>query len=53
MIEWAYFHGKNPYRFIIDKRTAIDIDDGLDLAVAAGMAGYGRKHKSKCSVLGG
>lgn len=34
MIEWAYFHGRNPYRFIIDKRTAIDIDDGLDLAVA-------------------
>ena len=34
MIEWSYFHGKNPYRFIIDKRTAVDIDDGLDLAVA-------------------
>ena len=34
MIEWAYFHGRNPYRFIIDKRTAVDIDDGLDLAVA-------------------
>ncbi len=34
LIEWAYFHGKNPYRFIIDKRTAVDIDDGLDLAVA-------------------
>ena len=34
MIEWAYFHGKHPYRFIIDKRTAVDIDDGLDLAVA-------------------
>lgn len=34
MIEWSYFHGRNPYRFIIDKRTAVDIDDGLDLAVA-------------------
>lgn len=34
MIEWSYFHGRNPYRFVIDKRTAIDIDDGLDLACA-------------------
>lgn len=34
MIEWSYFHGRNPYRFIIDKRTAVDIDDGLDLAAA-------------------
>jgi N-acylneuraminate cytidylyltransferase len=34
MIEWSYFHGKNPYKFIIDKRSGIDIDDGLDLAAA-------------------
>lgn len=34
MIEWSYFHGKKPYKFIIDKRTALDIDDGLDLATA-------------------
>lgn len=34
MIEWNYFHGVNPYRYIIDKRSSIDIDDGLDLAVA-------------------
>ena len=34
MIEWKYFHGRNPYRFILDKRTSIDIDDGLDLACA-------------------
>ena len=34
MIEWSYFHGRNPYRFILDKRTAVDIDDGLDLACA-------------------
>ena len=34
MIEWKYFHGHNPYRFILDKRTSIDIDDGLDLACA-------------------
>lgn len=34
MIEWSYFHGKHPYKFIVDKRTAVDIDDGLDLATA-------------------
>lgn len=34
MIEWSYFHGRHPYRFIIDKRSGIDIDDGLDLACA-------------------
>lgn len=34
MIEWKYFHGKVPYRYIMDKRTSIDIDDGLDLACA-------------------
>jgi N-acylneuraminate cytidylyltransferase len=34
MIEWSYFHGRNPYKFIVDKRTAVDIDDGLDLATA-------------------
>lgn len=34
MIEWKYFHGHNPYRYILDKRTSIDIDDGLDLACA-------------------
>lgn len=34
MIEWNYFHGKNPYKYLLDKRTSIDIDDGLDLACA-------------------
>ena len=34
MIEWKYFHGSHPYRYILDKRTSIDIDDGLDLACA-------------------
>lgn len=34
MIEWSYFHGRNPYKFIVDKRTGCDIDDGLDLACA-------------------
>lgn len=34
MIEWHYFHGSNPYRFILDKRSSVDVDDGLDLACA-------------------
>jgi len=34
MIEWKYFHGPNPVRFVIDKKSAVDIDDGLDLACA-------------------
>lgn len=34
MIEWAYFHGRNPYKFVVSKRTGCDIDDGLDLACA-------------------
>lgn len=34
MIEWKYFHGVHPYRYILDKRSSIDIDDGLDLACA-------------------
>ncbi|MHA8106363.1 acylneuraminate cytidylyltransferase family protein [Aquirufa sp. 5-AUSEE-100C1] len=34
MIEWSYFHGPNPYKFELDKRASIDIDDRLDLEVA-------------------
>lgn len=34
MIEWAYFHGQHPFKFVVDKRTGCDIDDGLDLACA-------------------
>lgn len=34
MIEWNYFHGPNPYKYKLDKRSSIDIDDGLDLACA-------------------
>lgn len=34
MIEWSYFHGRNPFKFLVNKRTGCDIDDGLDLACA-------------------
>jgi CMP-N-acetylneuraminic acid synthetase len=34
MIEWSYFHGTNPTKFILDKIKCVDIDDKLDLEVA-------------------
>lgn len=34
MIEWHYFHGPNPVRLILDKKSSVDVDDGLDLACA-------------------
>lgn len=34
MINWNYFHGLKPYKFVLDKKSSIDIDDGLDLAAA-------------------
>jgi N-acylneuraminate cytidylyltransferase len=34
MIEWKYFHGTHPYKFIMDKRASIDIDDVYDLECA-------------------
>lgn len=34
MIEWKYFHGSKPYKFILEKIHCIDIDDSLDLEVA-------------------
>lgn len=33
-IEWAYFYGKNPYKFVLDKYAALDVDDELDLLQA-------------------
>lgn len=34
MIEWKYFHGKNPYMFKMDKKSSVDIDDIYDLECA-------------------
>lgn len=31
MIEWAYFFGPHPYKFELEKFTAVDVDDELDL----------------------
>ena len=37
MVEWKYFHGPHPVRFVIDKKSAVDVDDGLDLACARAL----------------
>jgi N-acylneuraminate cytidylyltransferase len=37
MIEWKYFHGQNPYKFIIDKKQAIDIDDEIDFKIGESL----------------
>jgi N-acylneuraminate cytidylyltransferase len=34
MVSWSYYHGPNPFRMVVSKREAIDIDDGLDLICA-------------------
>jgi N-acylneuraminate cytidylyltransferase len=34
MIEWKYFHGTHPYKFMMDKRASVDIDDVYDLECA-------------------
>ncbi len=34
MIEWKYFHGVNPYKYVMDKKSSIDIDDKYDLECA-------------------
>jgi N-acylneuraminate cytidylyltransferase len=34
MIEWKYHNGPNPYKFVLDKRASIDIDDIYDLECA-------------------
>ena len=34
MIEWSYFHGTNPFKYVLSRRSSVDIDDEWDLAVA-------------------
>jgi N-acylneuraminate cytidylyltransferase len=34
MIGWQYFIGKRPFLFQLDKRSAVDVDDSLDMACA-------------------
>lgn len=37
MIEWQYFFGLKPYRLIISKREAVDIDDKEDFLIAEAL----------------
>lgn len=34
MLEWSYYFGHNPYRMVVDKRSAVDIDDVYDYEFA-------------------
>lgn len=34
MIRWKYDHGENPYKFILGKRSSVDVDDIFDLVCA-------------------
>jgi len=34
MIEWKFDHGQNPFKYMLDKRSSVDIDDIYDLACA-------------------
>lgn len=50
MVEWRYFCGPNPYKFILDKRAAVDIDDGLDMLCAQAwyaQASYKEGHSGR------
>lgn len=37
MIEWQYFHGPNPFKYVLEKIHCVDIDDKLDLEVARAL----------------
>ena len=37
MIRWQYQFGPNPYRMVVSKKAAIDIDDAEDLAMARAL----------------
>lgn len=39
MIKNKYFFGKNPYKFILNKKESVDIDDAEDFEVAKALLG--------------
>ena len=39
ILQQRYFFGKNPYKFVVSKREAIDIDDAEDFAIAKALLG--------------
>jgi N-acylneuraminate cytidylyltransferase len=41
MIEWKYFHGSTPFKYILDKRSSIDIDDVYDYECAKSWLNMG------------
>lgn len=53
MIQWKYFHGVNPYKFRVDKRAGVDVDDTLDLLVAQAWFAAGQVAANPNAVSGG
>ncbi len=45
MIEWNYFHGTKPYKYILPKIHCVDIDDELDLEDAKARLELLKKHE--------
>jgi N-acylneuraminate cytidylyltransferase len=41
MIKWKYFHGIHPYKFILNKKKSVDIDDIYDLECAKAWLNIG------------
>lgn len=39
MIKWSFLSGENPYRFILEKKYAVDIDDAEDFEIAKALLG--------------
>ena len=46
MIAWSYYHGPNPFRMVVSKREAADIDDGLDLLCARAWIDASAEHSA-------
>lgn len=44
MVAWSYYHGPNPFRMVVSKREAVDVDDGLDLLCARAWIDASSEH---------
>ncbi len=50
MIAWSYLLGKRPYRYEVDKRAAVDIDDAVDYEIAKSLYSMGDNTSSSDST---
>lgn len=40
MIDWKYFHGSNPFKFLLDKISSLDIDTEEDYKICKSLCDY-------------